>query len=611
MRSPYYPYPPRPGTLGPECIDTELSTGTNRLLSPEQIEGVINFEHQLYNACLDPELYVSSSEYIESQQALGFPMQPLETIWSKKIDSRELGINYFETDEGRLKLFELTGNETENNQQIINTLCSMDLSVVDSDQLSSLVAKSIGYEEEILTKSFIENGFEGSQLEAPQILTVYKNPEVILEKARGYRQHRTFLSRVNQDLADNEDSESPENRAKMLITSLYSQRVNSLLAASYITAYKFLSQQKNSSSMTHQELVNELGLVLPAFAPDRSDSSISSFLQRIDRFRYGVAFGEDNKYSWLSPQARDLYEKSKHKSQNEDTSRFMYEQIDPMIFDEVEVDGSKLGNWISHILEEYEFLSEESSDTWTSDRPGPAQDGKWQVIVSDEFKSLEVQDRQRCVYVPMGNRSLRDAVKLTNHEITHVFQPENKRIIGGLAILERIGIDTALEQSEAGGKWQEKVAEEIVTGKLQTEIAGTGYLMSLLVKENGGSFGDIVSEYHKDLLERNPQKDAKKLAKQAVNRARRIFRHGGIEFAQSNNYLTNTQPLHYLEQQLIYDSLDEEHRKYLLIGGVTIPNLVQLSRQGLVDTNDIFVPEKKPWELLFPMVVEYLGGIEK
>lgn len=606
MRSPYYPYPPRPGTMSGECLSEELPTGASKLLSPEQIGSVINFEHQLYNVCLDPEKYISASEYIESQHALGFPVQTLETIWSKKIDSREIGINYFQTDEGRQALFKLTGIQVENEQQIIHVLCSMDLSALDSEQLSSLVADSVGYEEKSIANRFVESDYDGTQLESPQILTVYKNPGIILEKARGYRQYRTFLSRVKQDLADNEDSESSENRAKIFIANLYSQRVNSLLAASYVTAYKFLNQQRNSSSMNHKELIDELDHYLPAFSPNRSDASISSFLQRVDRFKYGVGLNEDNRFSWLSPQANDLYQKSKHEYQNEDTSRYMYEHINAEIFDELEVDGSVLGGWLSEVLEEYEFLSEESADSWTKDRPGPAYDGKWQVIVRDEFKSLMVDDRQKCVYVPVYSRSLTDAIIKSNHEIAHVVQAENKRLIGKLAILEKIGVDSALEQAEAGGMWQEKVAAEIVTGKSHTEVAGTGYLRSLLAKENGGSYGEIVSEYFKDLVERNPKKDHKKLAKQAVNRARRIFRNGGLEFAQFNNTLTNTQPLHYLEQELIYESLDEEERKLLFVGGVTIANFIQLSQHGLVDTSRIFVPNKKPWELLYPKALDYL-----
>jgi hypothetical protein len=97
-------------------------------------------------------------------------------------------------------------------------------------------------------------------------------------------------------------------------------------------------------------------------------------------------------------------------------------------------------------------------------------------------------------------------------------------------------------------------------------------------------------------------------AKQAVNRARRIFRDGGLEFAQSTSYVTNTQPLNYLEQELIYRSLDEEDRKFLFVGSVMIDNLKRLAGVGLVDLDKILVPKRKPIEILEPKVRELIAA---
>jgi hypothetical protein len=95
-----------------------------------------------------------------------------------------------------------------------------------------------------------------------------------------------------------------------------------------------------------------------------------------------------------------------------------------------------------------------------------------------------------------------------------------------------------------------------------------------------------------------PELTAKEAAAQSVNRARRIFRGGGFEYAQNTDLLTNTQPLSYLEQQLIYESLDDKQRQMLFVGGVTIRNLIRLSQVGLVDISKISIPEKMPLELL-------------
>jgi hypothetical protein len=107
---------------------------------------------------------------------------------------------------------------------------------------------------------------------------------------------------------------------------------------------------------------------------------------------------------------------------------------------------------------------------------------------------------------------------------------------------------------------------------------------------------------------RKPNDPIDELALMAVNRARRIYRSGGSVYALDNAYLTNTQPLNYLEQRLIYENLSEEQKKLLYIGGISIQNLVRFARVGLADISKIFIPDLRPWELLHDKVVEQLAA---
>jgi hypothetical protein len=172
--------------------------------------------------------------------------------------------------------------------------------------------------------------------------------------------------------------------------------------------------------------------------------------------------------------------------------------------------------------------------------------------------------------------------------------------------MRRIGIDYPSEQLEAGGKLGEKTAREILSGKASREVAGTGYFKAMKVKADGGTYGECVQVYYEDLVSRNPKLKPSVAARRAVNRAQRLFRSGGMAYAQETPYLTSTQPINYLEQQLVVDSIPEDKRHLLLIGGLTLANMVRLSRAGIINLDKAYIPDQMPWQLFYPKVKAYL-----
>lgn len=601
QRSPYYPYPPRPGICS-EAIDLNMDGVGEPKLAGDALERVLVFESELYNASLDSAQFPRSEAFRRESEAAGTPVLPLERVWQKKINSTQLGTSYFLTEEGREALRRATGlsisfQEPEGCARILS---SLDTSGVDSKTLDDLEAKSIGHEEARLTEAFISGGFSGQNLLAPNIVTIYKNPDVILEKVRGYRQFKAYLRYAKSDLATTSiNGNRIENTAQQIIADLYRSRVNNFIAALYVDAYKLLAWQSASGSSRYGETIVELEKSLPGFSSRADNSSVANYLQRMDRYRHGVSQDEQNELTWLSPEAKRLAE-SPHQTNevSADVNRFMYGEIEPSRLDEAEVSGEEFGSWVRDVLQEYDLLS--CHDEWDSERECPAPDGKWQVVVSDKFKSLSVNYKQQVVKIASKPSSVRSTIARSSHEIAHVIQHHNKRALGRLAILEKIGLDNVSEQTEAGAKWQEKLANEILSGKPDTDVAGTSYYKALLIKARGGSFGECVQAYFEDLRERNPEAIHNKLAAQAVNRARRIFRSGGFEFAQGMPILTNTQTLNYLEQQLIYRGLPEQQRHLLFMGGVSLSSLSKLSRIGLVDARKIYLPSRAPWEILYP-----------
>jgi hypothetical protein len=600
MRTSFYPYPPRPGsnyeTLG------SLETPETPRLNEAELESVLSFEHQLYDAALDPAEYPRAGVYCHQQEAEGVAIEPLEIVWKKKINVTGLGVGYFLTDEGREAYTNLVGDELEamSADEAKQKLAAIRTRDTDSKALSKIEAASIGFEERQLTQRFIDNEWSGDNLPTPEIVSVYKKPEVLLQKVRGYRQLKTYISRAIQDVKLSDADSSAVNDAKIQLAQAYRRRINGFLAAQYVEAYQFLHSHRLSGSTEHNDLIAEIESTLPAFSTQADDVRTVRFLQRMDRYRHGVSADADGNFTWLSPGARALAEQAEQPQEEVAVDRRIYEDIDLEALHNTTITPETFGTWLRDVLDEYELLS--AYDEWDSEREEPAPDGQWQVIVDDKFKSLAVNDKQRVVKVPAKEVTLLFALSVGSHEITHVVQHDNKRRIANMAIMERIGLDNSSEQAESGGKWQERIARETVTGKKDQEISGTGYLKAMEIKDRGGSYGECVQAYYEDLRLCDPKQAPEKAAAQAVNRARRIFRSGGFEYAQDQAAVTNTRSLIYLEQQLIYESMSDEQRRLLFLGGVTVDSALQLAGSGIIDLDRIVIPKKMPWELMYPKI---------
>ncbi len=603
-RESFFPYPPRPGVGGENQAFNLVDP--HDMLSEKAARSVIEFEHQLYSSQLDGVYFPTAVAYQEEQAESGQPLPQFESIWQKKVNSTTLGVSYFMTDKGRAALQKATGVELQaiTTEDYLRQLSSLEISNLSSKILGKLEDESVGFEEESLTRAFIEGGFDEKAIPEPQFLAIYKSPEVILEKARGYRQLKIYISKALSDLMSGSNAEDPQTKsAKILLATLYRRRLNNFIANAYVEAYKFAHQARLSGRSDYRSLLDNLEERLPAFSQPPT-VQVARFLVRMDHYRYGVSVGEEGKFTWLSHEAQSQANLADQEIDDSAVDRGMYADIEPDKLDSTEIESSTFGELLCEVLKEYNLLSEYSE--WDSERQTPAPDGKWQVIVDGRFKSLAVGDQQRVMKVPDKPVSLMRAITVGSHEVTHVLQNHNKRLVGELAILERIGLDNVSEQTESGGIWQEREARQMLTGRTENTVSGTGYLKTLSAKAEGASFGKGVKLYYEYLLREDPTMSPEKAAAQAVNRARRAYRSGGFEYARDLPVLTNSQPLRYLEQELIYKNLTPERRKLLFIGGVSIANLLELSAAGLVNLDQMFIPEKKPWELMYPRVKNIL-----
>lgn len=607
-RESFYPYPPRPGVIS-KNPSFDAVAGYNTL-TEEEITSVIEFEHQLYSSQLDKNSFPAAAAYQEMQTKNNLSIPQFESIWQKKINSTILGVSYFMTDNGRKAFQKATGVELQatSTEECLRQLSSVQISGLSSNVLGKLEDDSVGFEEKRLTQAFIEGGFDGKAVPEPQFLTIYKNPEDILEMARGYRQLKIYFNKTLSDLKSELNTDDPQTKnAKIILTTLYIRRLNNFIAETYVEAHMFAYQARLSGRSDFISLLENLEKTLPAFT-QLPDKQTARFLERMDHYRYGVSVGEDGKFTWLSREAQSQANLADHDVEDTDVDRGIYADIEQSKLNSTKINGPTFGELLRQVLKEYDLLSKYTE--WDRERETPAPDGKWQVIIDGQFKSLAVNDKQRIMKVPDKLVSLMRAITVGSHEITHVLQHNNKRLIGKLAILQQIGLDNVSEQTESGGIWQEREARQILKGKTDNSVSGTGYLKTLVAKIDGASFGDGVKQYYEDLLSKDPSKSPQEAATQAVNRTRRGYRYGGFEYARELKTLTNSQPLSYLEQELVYKNLAPKQRKLLFIAGISIENILRLSAMSLLNLDQMFIPEKKPWELMNKIIKDLISAEE-
>lgn len=584
----------------------ELSSSEEVLLTEEQIQEVIDFEHQLYDLTIDANQMPKAAEAIANRSEEGRPLQTLHDIWKIKINKTRLGIDYFLSDEGRSHLQtavdkQFTASDVDDAATQVAVLGIEQLPSKTTDELQ---AKSIAYAEKLLVESYIKAGLQGNDISAPSVITITKNPQVILEKARGYRELKQFIKLIEHDIVANDDAREVK-AAKQFITSIYRHRINNFMSSLYVDAYQLHYQNQVRGDGHYTELLEEISGYLPAFKRSIRKEETARFLQRIDRFQQGIVRNNDGTFGWLSPAAKEIAQTTQNKG-HEIINRGVFESINPEDLHKTKADGTAYAKWAKEILAEYGLLSDDND--WNSEREGPPSDGKWQVVVNDKYKSLAVTDKQRVLKVPAKERPLFEQAYLLEHELTHVMQHSNKRLLSNLKITEEIGADNTSMQAEAGALWREALARETMSGETHATVSGTSYMAALAIRAKGGTFGQCMQAFYEDFVCNNPGIDKETAIARAANRTQRIYRKGGFEYAEGLPYLTDTQPLHYLEQAALAKKLRGEQRKILLVAGIGLHTLAVASRLGLADLKEIKLPQPSPIEIAGPNVVAHAAA---
>jgi hypothetical protein len=111
-----------------------------------------------------------------------------------------------------------------------------------------------------------------------------------------------------------------------------------------------------------------------------------------------------------------------------------------------------------------------------------------------------------------------------------------------------------------------------------------------------------MKAFFDSMREQSPSEDSTKAAKQAIDRATRLFRNGA-SLNDCSTHVSNSQPLVYLEQELLVREARRQKAEVLtMVGGTNVLMLAELQRVGMLDLSQLKLPKQRPSQLLLPKI---------
>jgi len=577
--SPHYPYPSRPGGDISEALE-KLKAEPEVELNAEQREVVQNFERELTKG---PD--------------------GLEAAWQLKINSTVFYPEYFQTDKGRAEFYEVIGREMAADktdfEDVAAQLYETDYSVVESKKLASLANSSRSYADARVLEQFAASNYESVEdVDNPARLTVVRNPDVLAEQIAKYR----ALKDKHRELGLNLDKgEGAVVEAEKVMLTIHRRRLNQLIAETYPMAANLVRQEKIVDDGSYNDSLKQIDENMRGMGLMTGDQAAKS-LGRLDKFRRGVGAKDSaGKYSQVRVELLKVAEKLIEESGSSERDECVFSDVDEETLAATNVTAQEWSEWAREALDHYGLLSDQAK--FDFGRAGRAKDGKWQVVIDPNRRSIDVEGRRGVVLVPKkfdrpvvqrGGAS-GGAAGVLDHEIAHVIQNENGAKLG-LAIMERVGMDRSNVLFEGGAVEWEAAAQDRLFGIKRP--VNTAYLKAIQTKLAGGSYKQCMQSYFDETRMRNPKIDIERAAKVAIGSTTRLFRRGG-SFSDTSHHLTDSSSLVYLEQERVARQLEKAGQADLMmIGWTNIEMLAELKRVDMLNTDAMKIPDKRPTEIV-------------
>lgn len=436
-----------------------------------------------------------------------------------------------------------------------------------------------------ITAALAEDATCDSEFEPDEIITLHAEPSKVLEKINTLQSYRRWYAGIAAELAASAGADPAVLRAKQTVLKLQREKVNATLALLYPHAESIREQLENTPRTADEgTAVVEAGLenlhVAVPVMRHVSDKHQSNFMRRLDLVRNGAALASDGTYSPVSEDALQLANDIEHSAATRTIEApFSLPEKAVELMRGVTWGSAEVREFVSAVLTDWGELSEYTT-TWdeVAKRSGSAEDGRWQVVVTDARDTLEVLGKKRIFVIPktflrgLLDTSPAGALPSIAHELGHILQNTYDGLLAEQVPLAAIQGRRHLTTCEMGGIYEERMVHAIAG---QTRPTNTTYLRALQAKLKGANELEVARAFLK--ADSSAADLATKQAR-AADRIQRLYRNGGY----------SSQPLDYLEQDLLVASMEhlpaDEVRKVALVGGsFALPDVAELHRLGLLE----------------------------
>lgn len=483
----------------------------------------------------------------------------------------------------------------------------------ESESLKASTAK--------LSKSLLPVDSTTGQLDvvaaqAPQIMSVILNTDVLRKKWENLRQLRKKIRTIEDELVTSTDSDNLRTAKKEVIL-MYRHRINEILMQLYGDLYLLKSKEEvvGTEGLHPDEVALTEGI--------KGYKNLERSLSLLDKMLRGVGEmeGEEGKasYTQVSTSTRAAA------TSIINALRPLVEDTKDAAMREKGIDPKKVNNKDQYItpaerkvfgdtvLAHYGLLSVVPAGPESLERSGPAEDGNWQFVTGNTG-AMAVDPTKRIVRDASQNRSVDEALAVgTAHEVEgHALQAVNRQAIP-LKIMDGVNADRRTVLAESGAVSNEKQMNKAMFG-FDRYSTGIDSIPGLEARLQGKSYLECVDVIYESKMKHVREKYdlsqpdqkaafmlvARKTLDSVIERAKRLFRSTDMKFIgfdRTAKYITNSQEAAYTEQEIVFDKLKALGLEKLAYLGLNLRTALALLKLGLLDLDKIKTPEFKTLEL--------------
>jgi hypothetical protein len=460
-----------------------------------------------------------------------------------------------------------------------------------------LATRTSNWRRDLISEKLAHTNESDTLYQPEHSITVVFNPEALLSKLQDLQAHRSYLRQVIGSLKA--DIKTNTRDAKIVSAEILLARTNNMAAELYPAAIALAKQlDEMESDASTQVMVDHLCNAAPflsqVFKSEKQDDKdrISTYLEhwqsrglrRIDYLTNGIGLNRSGEITPIN-HAIEVWADGYSPIEADSSAERVFSDEELTVMDQTVWGAEQTKQYGEAIIGEWNLLSAHQA-TWeeVDNRTGPAEDNKWQFVVTPRKKALAVNGPKKVVYVPedlqrtLTQISEAGVIPLLGHETAHILQNEFDQTLAEQVPAAAIKGRRNITMRELGGVMEET---EVQAAFGRIRPTNFHYLRALQVKEGGGNPLQVARSFYESLCPDPSEVSEAKLndlRKQAADRSRRFYRAGGHD----------TQPLDYVEQGFIGQTLAAfpvTERKALAIAGgsFSLSDAALLHKYGLLE----------------------------